>query len=373
MRNFILIFLLSILFTTPVYGQELYQDVQNILRAQVIEVANEKTIIVPGTDVENRVQTLDVKILDGPRKGEFITFENDFIQLSEGDKFYLNHIVNFEDQEYFSVREVDRRASMTFVFLIFVATVLIFGGKQGFRSLLSLAGSLLVIIYVLVPTLVQGYSPIPVSIAVAGAVLFCAIFFTHGFNRRSAIAYLGTLIAVTLTGLLAIFSIDSTGLTGFASDESVYLNLNTAGQLDFVGLLLAGIIIGALGVLDDIAVTQVAVVRELFGTGIKDKKEVYKKAMRVGKEHVGALINTLVLAYTGAALPLLLLFSLSDSGILSIVNREIFATEIIRSLVGSVGLILTVPITTLLAVLILHKYPSGDDDEDIDYSHSHTH
>ena len=207
---------------------------------------------------------------------------------------------------------------------------------------------------------------------VAGLILFFAIFFTHGFNIRSIVAYGGTMAAVFLTGLFAYVSIQGVDLSGFSSDETVYLNLNTGGELDFVGLLLAGIIIGALGVLDDIAVTQVAVVREFFSAGIENKKEIYRKAMRVGREHVGALVNTLVLAYTGAALPLLLLFSLSESGTLSIVNREIFATEIVRALVGSIGLIMTVPITTLLAVYVLSKYRQKlDDSGEVGHTHAY--
>ena len=353
----VLISFLSLVLMCPISAQGVYQDTQIVWRAEVVKVTDIKTIIVPGTNVKNPVQTLTAKMLNGEQEGETVIFENDYIQLEKGDKFYLNYSTTINGQELYSVREVDRRGSIALIAAIFVATILLFGGMQGFRSLLSLAGSLLVIVYVLVPTLVKGYAPIPISIAVASAVLFCAIFFTHGFNRRSAVAFLGTIIAVGITGLLAYVSIDSTGLTGFASDESVYLNLNTGGQLDFVGLLLAGIIIGALGVLDDIAITQVAVVRELFEAGKHFTKwDVYKKAIRVGREHVGALVNTLVLAYTGAALPLLLLFSLSDSGTLSIINREIFATEIVRSLVGSIGLVLAVPITTLLAVFLLHNH-----------------
>lgn len=337
-------------------AQELHQDLQGVWRAEVIEVISEESLIVPGTDVKTETQTLNVRLLEGERQGSFVEFENDYIQLKVGDRFYLNYLVTIHGDEFYSVREVDRRNAMFTLLALFVAAVLLFGGWQGLRSLLSLAGSLLVIVYILVPQLVSGISPVPLSIVVAGLILFFAIFFTHGFNIRSLIAYGGTMIAVLITGMLAFVSIQGTGLTGFSSDETVYLNLSTGGELDFVGLLLAAIIIGALGVLDDIAVTQVAVVRELFEAGVKEKWEIYKKAIRVGREHVGALVNTLVLAYAGAALPLLLLFSLSESGPLTIINREIFATEIVRSLVGSVGLILAVPITTLLAVVVLKRY-----------------
>lgn len=370
-KSLIFIGFLLVLPGSLLSAQELYQDLQGTWRAEVVEATIPQTVTVPGTDVQNEVQTITARFLEGGRQGETVTFDNDYILLETGDVFYLNYLITINGDELYSVREIDRRWPMAVIGILFVATILIFGGFQGLRSLVSLAGSLLVIVYILVPTLVKGYSPILVSTLVAVAVLFCAIFFTHGFNRRSGIAFLGTILAVGLTGLLAYFSVTGASLTGFTSDDSIYLNLNTQGQLDFVGLLLAGIIIGALGVLDDIAVTQVAVVRELFGAGKHlTKWEVYQKAIRVGKEHVGALVNTLVLAYTGAALPLLLLFSLSPAGGMSIVNMEVFATEIIRALVGSIGLVLTVPITTLLAIFLLHNHLGPDDDSHAGHSHA---
>lgn len=368
MRVFIL--LVFALIPSYVGAQELHQDLQGVWRAEVLEVRDEGVRTIPGTGVETPVQTLTARFLEGERKGETITFENDYIQLEEGDTFYANYLITIDGLELYSVREVDRRGGLMLIAFLFIATVLFFGGMQGLRSLISLAGSLLAIVFILVPALVAGHPPIPISIAVASVVLFSAIFLTHGFNRRSTIAFLGTTFAVVLTGLLAYFSVSVTALTGFSTDESVYLNLNTNGELDFVGLLLAGIIIGALGVLDDIAVTQVAVVRELLHAGpTLTRWDVYRRALRVGREHTSALINTLVLAYTGVALPLLLLFSFSESGILSILNSELFATEIVRTLVGSIGLVATIPITTLLAVWLLY----GREDTDIEKEGHHAH
>lgn len=181
-------------------------------------------------------------------------------------------------------------------------------------------------------------------------------------------AFTGTVMAVILTGVLAYLGVELASLSGFASDEAVYLNFNTRGTLDFAGLLLGGIMIGVLGVLDDITITQAAIVSELYNSASHlSRKEVYMKAIRVGKEHVGALVNTLALAYTGASLPLLLLFSTSDSSMGSIINQEIFATEIIRTTVGSIGLVLTVPITTLLAVYLLKGYKGKH------HAHVHAH
>ncbi len=355
--------------TTPLFAQELIQDKVEILKARVTEVVSQEKKEVPGTDVQSVYQTIKGEILEGNRKGEIVTIENDFLVLKKGDRFFLRLTTDgMSEKETYFVRDIDRGGVMLGFIALFVAVVVVFSGKQGVRSLLSLAGSFFVILYVLVPTLLKGYPPVPTSIAIAAVILFLAIFLTHGFNRESTVAFMGTVSAVILTGILAYLGVTLAHLTGFASEEAVYLNFNTRGTLDFAGLLLGGIMIGVLGVLDDIAITQSAVVSELYNSASHlSRKEIYKKAIRVGKEHVGALVNTLALAYTGASLPLLLLFSTSDSSMSSIINQEIFATEIIRTVVGSIGLILTVPITTLLAIYMLKGYRSKH------HVHDHSH
>jgi len=352
-----------------VLAQEIHQDVQGVWRARVTEVVEQERRNIPGTNTDTLYQKIEAEILEGEKKGDIVTIENDYLELKKGDAFFLFHTIDINDIERYSVRDVDRRFTLGLFVGLFIFVILAFGGKQGLRSLLSLAGSFFVILYVLVPSLLGGFPPVPTSIAIAAVILFLAIFLTHGFNRESLVAFIGTVSGVILTGVLAYFGVKFAHLSGFASDESVYLNFATRGGLDFSGLLLGGIMIGVLGVLDDIAVTQSAVVSELYSSAPNlSKSEVYKKALRVGKEHVGALVNTLALAYTGASLPLLLLFSNSESSFLSIINQEIFATEIIRTIIGSIGLILTVPITTLLAVYMLKGYKGKHI-----HSHSHSH
>jgi uncharacterized membrane protein len=348
-------------------AQELIQDTVEIVKAKVVEVVSQEKKEVPGTDVQSVYQTIKAEILEGDKKGEVVTIENDYLVLEKGDKFFLRHSIDGMDgREMYSVRDVDRQGVILGFIILFAVVIIIFSGRQGVRSLISLAGSFFVILYVLVPSLLKGYPPVLTSIAIAAVILFLAIFLTHGFNRESTVAFTGTVMAVILTGVLAYLGVELASLSGFASDEAVYLNFNTRGTLDFAGLLLGGIMIGVLGVLDDIAITQAAVVSELYNSASHlSRKEIYMKAIRVGREHVGALVNTLALAYTGASLPLLLLFSTSDSSLGSIINQEIFATEIIRTTVGSIGLILTVPITTLLAVYMLKGYKGKH--------HSHTH
>ena len=350
-----------------VSAQEIYNDYRGTYRGEVIEVIDEQIREIPGTNTEHLYQTVEIQILNGPQKGMRVTIENDYLELDEGDKFYFNHNVYLDGTESYGITNIDRRDSLFLLALIFVATIVFFGRWQGVRALVALAVSFLVIIYVLLPGILHGWNPLFASFLVAGGILFAAIFFTHGFNRESVVAFMGTMISVLLAGIFAVFAVHITDLSGFATDETVYLNFSTGGSLNFTALLLGAFIVGFLGVLDDIAVTQAAVVAELYQSNPDmSKREVYNRAMRVGREHVGALVNTLVLAYTGASLPLLLYFSAGPTSFMTSINLEIFATEIVRIIVGSIGLVLTVPIVTLLAVKYLKGYKPV-------HPHSHGH
>lgn len=354
-------------FATPLYAQELHDDFNEVVHGKVLEVLDEEVRIIPGTDTEHTYQTLRIKLLSGEKTGQEIEIENDYLQLEKGDRFYANHLIYVDGSEHYIITNIDRRMGLIILLLIFVIGIIIFGRWQGVRSLIALIGSFVAIFYILIPGILNGWNPLFASSIVATVVLFFAIFFTHGFNRISLTAFGGTLLAVIITTLFAVFAVHITSLSGFSDDSSIYLNLNTGGNINFTALLLGAIIIGILGVLDDIAITQAAVVNELYSSNPNmSKKEVYTRAIRVGKEHVGALVNTLVLAYTGVSLPLLLLFKVSESNIISTLNMELFATEIVRTIVGSLGLILTVPIVTLLATLYLHDNPAK-----VEHSHHH--
>lgn len=348
-------------------AQEVHDDFQGTWTGRVVEVLSNENRLIPGTDTEYLFQAIKAEVLDGPLEGKTILIENDYLELKKGNKFYFNYFVDINGTERYGLLNIDRRNSLFLLIAIFVGVVIAFGRMQGIRSLIALAGSFVAIFYILLPGLLKGWNPLVASFLVASGILFVAIFFTHGFNRESLVAYSGTMISVFITGIFAMFAVEITSLSGFTGDESTYLNFGTKGTLDFTGLLLGAIIIGILGVLDDIAVTQAAIVSELYGSNPDlSKKDVYKKALRVGREHVSALVNTLVLAYTGASLPILLYISMSDMGFNSTINLEVFSTEIVRAIVGSIGLILTVPIVTLLAVMYLKGYKSK-------HSHSHHH
>lgn len=352
--------------TAFVSAQRIHEDYQGTYRAEIKEVIKEGTRQM-WNDTTSTYKTIEVEFLDGPRDGERVTFDSDFPRISVGLNIYVNHLKDVGGVERYAITNIDRQNQVYFFIGLFVLAVILLGGKQGIRSLLSLAASFLAIFYILLPGLLHGWNPLLTSIVVASAILFFAIFLTHGFNRESVVAYGGTMISVFLTSILAIVAVKVTYLSGLSADESVYLNFNTGGTLDFTGLLLGAVIIGVLGVLDDIAVTQAAIVSELYDSNKSiTRMEVYGRAMRVGREHVGALVNTLVLAYTGTALPLLLFFKTQQYGFTTAINMEIFTTEIIRTITGSIGLIVTVPIVTLLAVYFLKGYVSK-------HSHSHSH
>jgi uncharacterized membrane protein len=367
--KFILLFL-AITFLFPFFSsaQTIHQDLQGVWNAKVLEVVSEKKQNVPGTDTETVIQELQIEILEGERKGEVIELKNDFTPLRENQKFFLSYLITIDGQELFAVRDIDRRGALLVLALFFVAVVILFGKKQGVRSIISLLASFAVIIYVLLPLLLLGYNPVVISVAVGSLILFVAIFFTHGFTFHSFMAFAGTALTIILTGILAFVSIELIELTGFFSDETVYLNFGTNGVLDFKGLLLGGMIIGVLGVLDDIAITQVSVVAELSKNASQlTTVQLFESAMRVGREHVGALVNTIVLAYAGVSLPLLLWFSQSEASFSTIINNEVFATEIVRTIVGSIGLIMAVPITTYLAVIFKNKLQNSK----VQHSHHH--
>ncbi len=354
------------------HGAEMIQDKQEILKAKVIEIVDEGKRTSPGIDKELLYQNIKAEILDGEEKGTIISIENDYTQLKDGQKFYILKITRSDDGKVtYVVHDVDRIPWLIFFFLLFIIVVVIFGGVQGIRGLLSLFGGMFLIFYVLLPQIVGGASPLLVSILVASLIVVVGSYITHGFNRTTSSAVIGMVITVVLTGLLASWAVSATTLSGMDNEEAMYLSLNSYGAIDLGGLLMGGIIIGLLGVLYDSAIGQAISVEELWRAKPElSKKYVFKRALRIGREHIGALVNTLAIAYVGASLPLLVLFAFPDAvSTRFIINRELFATEIIRALIGSIGLVLAVPITTAISVWMLH----GKKFKGHVHSHSHGH
>jgi uncharacterized membrane protein len=357
---------------------EVVPDTVHIERAQVLEATASHATTVAGTNTPSQVQTLKVKVLDGPDKGQVATFENDYpTQFAQGDIFFIRHESSqLDGTNYWAVSDAYRLNVLLILGLVFLGLLFVFGGIQGIRGLASLLGSLVLIFYVLLPGILSGYSPILASIGVSSLVIIVGSYITHGFNKTTSSAVLGMIITVIITGLGAYYVIHVGHFSGYTTEENTYLNFNTQGSLSMIGLLFGGIMIGLLGVLYDIAIGQAVAVEELFRAGKHlARREIYTRAIRIGREHIGALVNTLAIAYVGAALPLLLLLKetySSSASVLSIINSELFATEIVRILIGSIGLILAVPITTLAATLILEKHRAKLEGQP-GHSHGHHH
>ena len=350
-------------------AQEVHQDLQETVKAKVLEVVEQSDRLIMGTDATTTVQTLRIELLEGKKKGEVVALDNDIMVLFVGDTIFVNRLVAIDETEYFTFKDVERRPQLFWMAALMVGLVLLFAGWQGMRALLSLGLSIAAIVFLLVPALLAGYEPALASLLIAGVILAVSLFLTHGLKPRVYIAFVGTFSAVGVTCLVAWLSVDWLRLTGFGSDASVYLNFSTGGTLDIAGLLLGSIIIGLLGVLDDVSITQASVVQELRGANpALSSFELYKRAINVGRDHVGSLVNTLALAYLGTALPLIMFYARANADFWQSINQEIIASEILRIIIGSIGLILAVPFTTLVAAWYF-----GNRQVDTSEVHSHGH
>lgn len=352
-------------------AQALHQDLRETVTAEVLEVVSEKNRLIDGTDTTTMTQEVRVVLGDGEKKGEVVTITNEVVRLAVGDNILVNRIVTIDGSEYVTYQDFERRPALLMVLVLFIGLFLFFSGWQGVRALFALGGSVLAILFLLVPALLAGYDPMLVTVGIAALVLAVVLFGTHGINPQSIIAFGGTLSAVIVTGIIAYVSVIVMRFTGFSSDASVYLNFATDGKLDLSGLLLGSIIIGILGVLDDVAVTQASVVRQLKAANpLFGFHDLYTRSLIVGRDHLGSLVNTLALAYAGVALPIILLYAKTSSSFLLALNQEVIAVEMVRIMVGSIGLILAVPATSAVAAWY---FQSRTVDSSAESSHGHHH
>lgn len=236
----------------------------------------------------------------------------------------------------------------------FVLVTVALGRGKGLRGLLGTAASMGVLAYVVVPQIAAGSNPLLVTFLGAFGILALSIYFVHGINRKTSAALIGTTLAALVALVLATLLTEWMQFTGLTSEEAFLARFQLGGNLDLISLYLAGVVVGALGALNDVTVTQAAVVQALVQANPRyGLRELYSRGMAVGFDHIGSLVNTLVLAYAAGSLPLLLLVSRSDVPLAILLNNETFAAEIVTMLVGSLALVLAVPLTTLVAAWLL--------------------
>jgi len=332
-----------------------------VFKAKVIKITEEKTI-----EREDGSKALQQNILLRGLEKEWEDKEIEHLGISEidvasaniykvGDKVMVSEVKNIDGATDYYIVNLVRSGYLFWLSLIFAVVIIIIGKKKGVKSLISLVISFFVIIKFIVPKIISGSSPLVVGVLGALIILAIIIYLTEGWNRKSHIAVVSVFLSLVATFILSWIFTHLTRLTGLAQEEAAFLLGANNGTIDFRGLLLTGILIGTVGVLDDVIVGQVESVRQIRKANPNlTSTQVYKSAYEVGNTHLGAIVNTLFLTYAGASLPLLLLFYLNPTGLVSfsqVVNNEMIATEIVRTLVGSIGVALSMPISTILATI----------------------
>ena len=304
--------------------------------------------------------TVVFTLLEGPTPGTRATQEFERIpstpDFREGESVVLNYIPEADPSFQYQYADRERRGVLLWLTAAFAAAVIVLGRLRGLAALAGLALSAGVLIFFIVPAILAGTNPILVATVGATAIALVALYLAHGFGPLTHVALLGTVGALLVTIVLAALTTSLATFSGLSGEESIYLTL--VGDIDVRGLLLAGIVLGALGALDDVTVTQASAVWEVrranpsLGAG-----ELFRSGLRVGRDHIASTVNTLLLAYAGASIPLLLLFALSQQSLGVIANSEVVAVEIVRTLVGSIGLVAAVPVTTWLAARTAARLP----------------
>ena len=316
-------------------------------------------------------QRVTFELSEGPDAGTERTVElfdvGPYPELSVGDRIVVPYLEDaLEEFQYSQSFERERTTPMVVLALVFALLVVVQGRLRGLAALAGLAASIGVLVVFLLPALTEGGPPVPVALVAASLIAYLALYLAHGINPLTTVALLGTLGALVLVAVLSWVFTTATVLSGI-SEEAQYIRA-FGGNLDFQGLLLAGMIIGALGALDDMTVTQSSVVAELRAANPSmGFTQLFRAASRVGRDHIASTVNTLALAYAGASLPLLLVFVSSQRPLGGVLTSEVVAAEIVRTLVGSIGLVASVPLTTALAAgavaLIERDRPAGEPNE----------
>lgn len=357
--SFLLIFPISVAAApTPEYQPDEY------FRGSVVKIKQESApdesgIVLQMVDVSLKdesgtkkiqevVNTVDKKTKRGPVK--------------IGDDVIVIKVPDTVNGDQFYISDNYRLGNIALFAALFFVVVLILGRWRGLTSIVGLIGGVVVLAGFIIPLIVRGYNPLLVVTTGSLVIICVSMFFAHGFNKSTTLSVVSTGITLALASVLAYTAVHLTFLFGTGSEEAMFVSFGSTDSLDLRGILLAGIIIGTLGVLDDITTAQTAAVRELH-----DAKpnmtfaEMFGRVMRIGREHIASLVNTLVLAYAGASFPLFLLFYTSNAQPLwALVNSQQIAEELVRTLVGSTSLVLAVPISSAIAAYYYTKKPALD-------------
>jgi len=303
-----------------------------------------------------------VRLTQGPEKGTTVDLQlyegPGQPRLHKGDPVVLGRADERGQVDYY-FSDFQRRSPLLWLGLLFAAAVIAIGRIRGLAALIGLGLSFVLLVSFVLPAILEGENALLVAIVASSAIMFLLMYLAHGVNPKTTAALLGTLVSLALTGLLAVVFVGVARVANVNTEEASFLQ-NAASQVSLKGILLGGIIIGSLGVLNDVTVTQASAVWALREADpAAGARDLYHRAMAIGRDHIASTVDTLVLAYAGAALPLLLLFTLASRPIADVVTGSLVAEEIVRTLVGGIGLVASVPVTTGLAALVATRVQTG--------------
>lgn len=364
-KNIMLILLTTLCFTMPVFAQKNIQapSDKTVLSSEVGVVQSVETFgenkPSPTGELNQIKQIVDVKVISGKHKDEKVMIDNMLmgnpaydINLKKGDKVIL-HVEKSDKGVDFFIADKYRVSALYFLTGLFCFLLLLIGKKKGFNSLISIGVTLGLIFWALTPMVLSGINPILATVSVCVVASVIAIYLVGGLNYKSTAAILGTVLSLSIAGALSILAIKMASLTGFSSEESMFL-FSAHPELKFVGILASAMIIGALGAVMDIGMSISSTVNEIYiGSPEMGIRQLFDSGMNVGRDIIGTMANTLILAYLGSALSLVFLSNSID--LQKFFNLNQVATEISSALIGSISIVVCVPITAIIASYLVRK------------------
>ncbi len=321
--------------TVHAAGTEFYSVVvERVVNERQIQAT---TVNKKGTQETFVIDTLSDKYVSSP-------------EYNVGERLLVS-VTKIQGKRIASIIERDRTIPYIILIALFVAVVIVVGRIQGAVSIIAMAVSFVLLTVVTIPQIIEGVDPVVVSLLTALVIVPLTFYLSHGFSQKTSLAVAATLIALVITGLLSALFTHITVLTGYASDEAAAVTFRFGEMLKLSNLLIAGMIISSMGILDDVTISQIGIVYSLSKAKPNmHTPQLFAEAMKLGRDHIASLVNTLVLVYVGAALPMFLLIYKSDAPLWVVLQREAIAEEIVRTLVSSIGIILAVPIATLFGI-----------------------
>lgn len=341
-------------------GEESQRDIPELenYRGKITRILETEDLENPTTGIQTMRQVLEIQVTQGPDRGFTFTAERHFNKANQeqafrvGEQVLVQSFTNEEGQTRFTLIDRYRLGTIFWVIIVFVLMVLILSGLRGLSSFLAMILGLATLILFVVPNILAGQNILILTFFTSVGIMSITLFLAHGFLKRTAVALLGTVITIFLATFLAIFIVNITNLGGLGTDDAFQLMGNrVTGDLNLRGLLLSGIIIGMLGVLDDVTTAQAVAIEEISKANPQlDFKELFVRGFNIGREHIISMVNTLSFAYIGTSLPLVIVTIIfRHNNLWVILNSEVIAEEVVRTLVGSMSLLMAMPITTVLA------------------------